>query len=81
MPTVTPPGATPGKSFTHMHLFTKQYELVPASAGGKVYHRIGVGYAGSCSADLTVDSQPALLQHRSYLWLPLYSGLDETSVT
>jgi len=28
-------------------LFTKQYKLVPASAGGKVHHRSGVGHAGS----------------------------------
>jgi len=32
----------------------------------------GVGYAGSHFADLTVCSQLAPLQHRSYLWLPLY---------
>jgi len=62
-------------------LFTKQYYLVPASAGGKVHHMTGVGYAGSHSADLAVGGQPAPLQHRSYLWLPLYSGLDVTSVT
>jgi len=62
-------------------LFTKQYKLVPASAGAKVHHRSGVGYAGSHSADLAVSGQPAPLQHRSYLWLPLYSGLDVTSVT
>jgi len=68
---------------TRVPLFTKQYKLVPASAGGKVYHRSGVGYAGSGShsADITVGDQPAPLQHRSYLWLPLYSGLDVTSVT
>ena len=64
-----------------MPLFTKQYKLVPASAGAKVHHRSGVGYAGSHSADLAVSGQPAPLQHRSYLWLPLYSGLDVTSVT
>jgi len=45
---------------THVPLFTKQYKLVPVSAGGKVHHRSGVGY---------------------YLWLPLYSGLEVTSVT
>ena len=56
---------------THVHLFTKQYKLVPASAGGKVHHRSGVGYAGSHSADLVVGGQPAPLLHRSYLWLPL----------
>ena len=78
---VPPLGATLGKLFTHMPLFTKQYKLVPASAGGKVHHRSGVGYAGSHSADLAVGSQPAPLQHRSYLWLPLYGGLDVTSVT
>ena len=50
------------------------YKLVPASAGGKVHHRSSVGYAGSHSADLTVGGQPAPLQHRSYLRLPLYSG-------
>jgi len=66
---------------TRVPLFTKQYKLVPASAGGKVHHRSGVGYAGSYSADLTVGGQPAPLEHRSYLWLPLYSGLDVTSVT
>jgi len=68
---------------THVPLFTKQYKLVPASAGGKVHHRSGVGCAGSHSADLAVGSQPAPLQHRSYLWLPfaLYSGLEVTSVT
>ena len=33
------------------------------------------------SADLAVGGQPAPLQHRSYLWLPLYSGIDVTSVT
>ena len=52
---------------THMPLFTKQYELVPASAGGKVHHRSGVGYAGSHSLDLMIGGQPAPLQHRSYL--------------
>ena len=56
-------------------------QAVPASAGGKVHHRGGVGYAGSHSADLAVGGQPAPLQHRSYLWLPLYSGLEVTSVT
>jgi len=62
-------------------LFTKQYKLVPASAGCKVHHRSGVGHAGSHSADLAVGGQPAPLQHRSYLWLPLYSSLEVTSVT
>ena len=66
---------------TRVPLFTKQYKLVPALAGGKVHHRSGVGYAGSHSADLAVGGQPAPLQHRSYLWLPLYSGLEVTSVT
>ena len=66
---------------TRVPLFTKQYNLVPASAGDKVHHRSGVGYAGSHSADLAVGGQPAPLQHRSYLWLPLYSGLGVTSVT
>ena len=66
---------------THMPLFFKQYKLVTASAGGKVHHRSGVGYAGSHSADLAVGGQPTPLQHRSYLWLPLYSGLEATSVT
>ena len=61
---------------THLPLFTMQYKLVPASAGGKVHHRSGVGYAGSHSVDFMVGGQ-----HRSYLWLPLYSGLDVTSVT
>jgi len=42
---VPPLGATLGKLFTHVPLFTKQYKLVPASAGGKVHHRSGVGYA------------------------------------
>ena len=55
--------------------------LVPALAGGKVHQRSGVGYADSHSADLAVGGQLAPLQHRSYLWLPLYSGLDVTSVT
>ena len=66
---------------THVPLFTKQYKLVPASAGGKVHHRSGVGYAGSHLVDLAVGGQLAPLQHHSYLWLPLYSGLDVTSVT
>jgi len=66
---------------TCVPLFTKQYKLVPTSAGGKVHHRSGVGYAGSHSVDLAVGGQPAPLQHHSYLWLPLYSGLDVTSVT
>jgi len=66
---------------TRVPLFTKQYKLVPASAGGKVHHRSRVGYAGSHSADLAVGGQQAPLQHRSYLWLPLYSGLEVTSVT
>ena len=66
---------------THVPLFTKQYKLVPASAGGKVHHRSGVGHAGSHSADLAVVGQPAPLQHRSYLWLPLHSGLEVTFVT
>jgi len=57
---------------THVPLFTKQYKLVPASAGGKVHHRSGVGYVGSHSAPL---------QHRSYLWLPLYCGFEMTYVT
>ena len=75
------------KLFTHLPLFTKQYKLVPASAGGKVHHRSGVGYAGSHSADLTVGGQPAPGRAtpasfiRSYMWLPLYSGLEVTSVT
>jgi len=56
---------------TRVPLFTRQYKLVPASAGGKVHHR-------SVSADLAVGGQPAPLQHRSYLWLPLYSGLEVT---
>ena len=43
-----------------------------------MHHRSGVGYAGSLSADLAVGGQPAPLQHRSYLWLPLYSGLEVT---
>ena len=50
--------------------------MLLASAGGNVHYRNGVGYAGSQSADLTVGGQPAPLQHRSYLWLPLYSGLE-----
>ena len=66
---------------THVPLFTKQYKLVPALAGGKVHHRNGVGYAGRYSADFAVGGQPAPLQHHSYLWWPLYSGLDVTSVT
>jgi len=67
---------------THVPLFTKQYKLVPAAAGGKVQHRSSVGYAGSHSADLAVGGQPAPLQHCSYRSrLPLYSGLDVTSVT
>ena len=32
---------------TRVPLFTKQYKLVPASAGGKVQHRNGVGHAGN----------------------------------
>ena len=32
---------------THVPLFTKQYKLVLASAGGKVHHRSCVGHAGS----------------------------------
>jgi len=66
---------------TEYYISAKQYKLVPASAGGKVHHRSGVGYAGSHSADLAVVGQPAPLQHRSYLWLPLYSDFDVTSVT
>ena len=66
---------------THVPLFTKQYKLVPSSAGGKVHHRSGVGHAGSHLADLAVGGQPATLQHRSYLWLPLYSGLAVTYVS
>jgi len=62
-------------------LFTKQYKLVSASAGGKVHHSSGVGYAGSHSTDFMVGGQPAPLKHRSYLWLPLYSGPEVTSVT
>jgi len=67
------PGCSAAKSnsgqvvHTHVPLFTKQYKLVPTSAGGKVQHRRGVGYAGSHSADLAVGGQPAPLQHRSYL--------------
>ena len=85
-PAVPPLGITLGKLFTHMcvPLFTKPYKLAPASAGGKVHHRSSVGYAGCQSADLAdcaVGGRPAPLQHRSYLWLPLYSGLDVTSVT
>jgi len=53
---------------TRVPLFTKQYKLVPASAGVKVHHRSDVGYAGSHSVDLAVGGQPAPLQHRSYLW-------------
>ena len=45
-----------------MPLFTKQYKLVPASAGGKVHHRGGVGYAGRHAVDLSVGGQPAPLQ-------------------
>ena len=56
---------------THVPLFTKKYKLVPASAGGKVHHRSGVGY-------MLAAIRRTL---RSYLWLPLYSGLDVTSVT
>jgi len=66
---------------TRVPLFTKQYKLVTASAGSKVHHRSSVGHAGSHSADLTVGGQPAPLQHHSYLWLPLYSSLEVTSVT
>jgi len=66
---------------TRVPLFSKQYKLVPALAGGKVHHRSGVGHAGSHLVDLAVGGQPAPLQHRSYLWLPLYSGLEVTSVT
>jgi len=66
---------------TRVPLFTKQYKLVPASAGGKVHHKSGVGYADSHLADLAVGGQLAPLQHRSYLWLPLYSGLEVTSVS
>ena len=43
-----------------------------------MHHRSGVGHAGSHSADFAVGGQPAPLQHRSYLWLPLYSGLEVT---
>jgi len=64
---------------THVPPFIKQYKLALASAGGKVHRRSGVGYAGSHSADLAVGGQPAPLQHRSYLWSPLYSGLEVTS--
>jgi len=61
--------------YTHVPLFTKRYKLVPASAGGKVHHRSGVGYAGSHSA---VNRRHSSIV--SYLWLPLYSGLDVTSL-
>jgi len=64
--------------YTRVPLFTKQYKLVPASAGGKMHHRSGVGHAGSHSVDLAVGGQPAPLQHRSYLWLPSYSCLEVT---
>ena len=70
-PAIPPLGATLGELFTRVSLFNKQYKLVLASAGGKVHHRSGVGYAGSHSADLAVGGQPAPLQHRSYLWLLL----------
>jgi len=64
---------------TRVPLFTKQYELVPASAGVKcTTGACCVGHAGSHSADLAVGGQPAPLLHRSYLWLPLYSGLEVT---
>ena len=64
---------------TRVPLFTKQYKLVPASAGGKVHHRSGVGYAaGSHSADLTVAGQPAPLQHRTCCSRCTYSGLGVT---
>jgi len=53
-PAVPPLGATLGKLFTHVPLFTKQYKLVPASAGGKVHHRSGVGYAGTPASFLPV---------------------------
>ena len=46
-----------------------------------LHRRSGVWYAGSHSADLAVGGQPAPLQHRSYLWLLLYSGLEVTYVT
>ena len=32
--------------YTHVPLFTEQYKLVSASAGGKVHHGGSVGYAG-----------------------------------
>jgi len=54
------PGCTAAKCnsgqvvHTHVPMFTKQFKLVPASAGGKVHHSSGVGYAGSHSADLAI---------------------------
>jgi len=73
------PGATLGKLFTHVCLCS------PSSINW-YRPRLGVkcttGACWACwqplSADLAVGGQPAPLQHRSYLWLPLYSGLEVT---
>ena len=62
---------------TRVPLFTKQYKLVPASAGVKCTTGAVLGMLAATA----VGSQPVPLQHRSYLWLPLYSGLEVTSVT
>ena len=66
---------------TRVPQFTKQYKLVPASAGVKCTTGAVLGMLAAIRRTYTVGGQPAPLQHRSYLWLPLYSGLEVTSVT
>ena len=51
---------------TREPLFIKQYKLVPASAGGKVHHRNGVGYV-SHSADRPCGWRPTGATPASFL--------------
>ena len=62
---------------TRLPLFTKQYKLVPAWLGVKCTTGAVLGMLAAIRLTLRVTP----LQHRSYLWLPLYSGLEVTSVT
>jgi len=76
---------------TFLSLYTVTYMCLCSPSSINWYRlRLGVKcttgavlgmYAGSHSADLAVGGQSAPLQHHSYLWLPLYSGLEVTSVT
>ena len=56
-------------------VFTNQYKLVPPFAGAVL------GMLAAIRRTLRLADKPAPLQHRSYPWLSLYSGLDVTSVT